>query len=947
MLSKLSFGVRAGLGFAIALAATAAQARIIDININESRGADPKVNYSRLTDYGPWDDRNYALTADDLKVLPADEFEARDPLPAFFRVWMRRQAIQDGYPLATSGVAQYPRKAVNIFLAKFKGIQIDGHVYTGITRLDDGRFEVLDEEEFEEMNESWPRFVSGEVKITPPGYEETAIAVNPVDTNIVIAGSNGTGANQIMWRSTNGGATWSSAITLSNSFCDPSVGWSSDGQIAYTTSLFYSGSGGGAVYRSTNAGVTWTQGPTFGTSNSDKEYMHVDFSPTSPYKDNLYIAWHEGNIQKFVRSTDKGLTFGPTLTLDSSYRGIGSDITSDKDGNVYYFFPTSTGARQVRVVKSTDGGASFAAGVKVADTMGQYDFPLPSMPSRRVFMYVSADADLSDGPYANSIYVAWPDTYAADNDNTASANHSRVQVAYSRDGGATWHTSTPHPTSDGQSVDRYQEWLKVDQWGRVHVMYYDTQNSASRNGVDIYYSVSNDGGQTWEPQRRLTTATSPKLNSAMEWGDYQGMDMAMNDIIAIYTDNRSSNGGEVWAIGGFADSPGADYSVAVPSETQLVCAGESITPAQINLSSQAGYIGTVALSLPSLNTSAFSGGTFMPPTVTLPAGGVADSVLTLGTQPSAASGTYPVLVRATDSQATPVVHDASFNVQIVGGVPAAPALSAPANGATGVLPNPTFTWAAVASATSYDIELATDSGFANIVASDTSTTNNWTPTASLGSTTTYYWRVTANNTCGDGVASATFSFTTGGSYTVGGTVNGLDGPGLTLKLNNGAPLAVAQGDASFVFPNSLPTSTAYAVTVGTSASGQTCTVANGTGTIGSQNVTNVVVNCVDLPPVAHVIGGHVHGLTSPGLVLQLNGGLTVTQNTNGVYNFVPGLAPGVDYEILVMTQPTGLECVVSNGTGTMPNYDVSNVDVDCAVPIIDSIFVNGFDLTAP
>lgn len=112
-------------------------------------------------------------------------------------------------------------------------------------------------------------------------------------------------------------------------------------------------------------------------------------------------------MQKFARSTDKGMTFGPVQTLDSAFKGIGSDITSDKQGSVYYFFP-STGGRQIRMVKSIDGGASFAAsGIKVADTKASFDFPLPSMSTRNAFIYVSADADLTSGPCADSLYVAW------------------------------------------------------------------------------------------------------------------------------------------------------------------------------------------------------------------------------------------------------------------------------------------------------------------------------------------------------------------------------------------------------------------------------------------------------------------------------------------------------------------------------------------------------------
>ena len=64
-------------------------------------------------------------------------------------------------------------------------------------------------------------------------------------------------------------------------------------------------------------------------------------------------------------------------------------------------------------------------------------------------------------------------------------------------------------------------------------------------------------------------------------------------------------------------------------------------------------------------------------------------------------------------------------------------------------------------ALSYTVEVATDSAFTNIVTSATVTTTQWTVDMTLDATTTYYWRVTPHNYCGDGAVSATFSFTTG------------------------------------------------------------------------------------------------------------------------------------------------------------------------------------------
>ena len=92
--------------------------------------------------------------------------------------------------------------------------------------------------------------------------------------------------------------------------------------------------------------------------------------------------------------------------------------------------------------------------------------------------------------------------------------------------------------------------------------------------------------------------------------------------------------------------------------------------------------------------------------------------------------------------------------------PGAVSLTTPANGATGVALKPTLSWSAQASAASYRVEVATDSGFSNIVASGTvSSGTNYQPSSNLNSDTTYYWRVRADNGCGQAWSSVA-SFTT-------------------------------------------------------------------------------------------------------------------------------------------------------------------------------------------
>lgn len=93
------------------------------------------------------------------------------------------------------------------------------------------------------------------------------------------------------------------------------------------------------------------------------------------------------------------------------------------------------------------------------------------------------------------------------------------------------------------------------------------------------------------------------------------------------------------------------------------------------------------------------------------------------------------------------------------------------------------------------------------------------------------------------------------SYTVGGTVNGLVGT-VVLQNNSSADQITISNNAgaalNFTFGLSIASGGAYNVTVVTQPTNQTCTVANGTGTIGNAALTNVAVNCGGnaMPPAA-------------------------------------------------------------------------------------------------
>jgi hypothetical protein len=118
------------------------------------------------------------------------------------------------------------------------------------------------------------------------------------------------------------------------------------------------------------------------------------------------------------------------------------------------------------------------------------------------------------------------------------------------------------------------------------------------------------------------------------------------------------------------------------------------------------------------------------------------------------------------------------------------------------------------------------------------------------------------------------------THTVGGTVNGLVGSAMVLRLNGGNPLLIG-ANGSFVFAQPLDDLSPYAVTIAQqpTAPTQVCTVSNGSGTLAGSDITNVVVNCP--APLAHLILNVSDSRNYARYGMLLNYIVTLTNDGNG------------------------------------------------------------------
>ena len=166
------------------------------------------------------------------------------------------------------------------------------------------------------------------------------------------------------------------------------------------------------------------------------------------------------------------------------------------------------------------------------------------------------------------------------------------------------------------------------------------------------------------------------------------------------------------------------------------------------------------------------------------------------------------------------------------------------------------------------------------------------------------------------------------TYTVGGTVNGLSASGLVLTDNGGDSLRVSSGATTFTFATALTSGASYAVAVASQPSGETCTVASGSGTVGTGNVTSVAITCA---AAEYTIGGTVSGLSVSGLVLTNNGGDSLSVSSGATkFTFATALAAGASYAVAVASQPSGEMCTVTSGSGTVGTGNVISVAITCA-----------------
>ncbi|HWB63692.1 MAG TPA: T9SS type A sorting domain-containing protein [Chitinophagales bacterium] len=430
--------------------------------------------------------------------------------------------------------------------------------------------------------------VSGEVQ------SEVHAAINPTDTNNIVVSSNFVSTNSFLPTQTNYiyytndfGNTWQQSSFLTapaapNAFIlgggDPNFVFTDQGKLYFSWinlwsdasfnsyfDLYWASSqdGGNAWQRnSTNDYIGTTPSSLFGGGGGfDKEWLAADNNPSSPYYGNLYCSFFQidgSTNQTYIglrtNRVANGVFDTVTTKVNSGTYKFEQFASSAVDNNgkvhVTFFASVDSVTYSLYHAVSNDGGQSFQTENKISDvslarySSGQQNDSILGIDNTRLYPCAYVSCDNSHGPHANNLYMVW-----TANGTTARLNNGNdVYFSKSIDGGATWSAAQIlNDNTTNLTSDQYYPSLTVSPQGRLIIMWWDRRDDAQNKNSNIYLTYSDDGGQTFATDMKVTSVPTDfsqvgAQNGGFGIGEYNAVLATSQYAIPVWADGRDNNG---------------------------------------------------------------------------------------------------------------------------------------------------------------------------------------------------------------------------------------------------------------------------------------------------------------------------------------------------------------------------------------------------------------------
>lgn len=378
---------------------------------------------------------------------------------------------------------------------------------------------------------------------------EEAIVVDPANPNLLFAWANDFGKDNSAAYSTDGGATWTARFTGSDGWPglggDPTCSFDKFGNLFAAS--FDSAEKKILVYASIDGGRTFPTAITT-VSGGSLDQPTIKAGPgTTTNSQSVWLIYRQSNGVVAQGATTTGLGtnsgFGSAISIPGSNSGNFGDVTIGPNGKVAVVYETpSSGVGpstlQVAINRSGNTASNFvqAAGSVVTQVGGFRS--IPAQPSRTVDAEVGLAYDISSGPHRGRLHMVYTDA-----PNTTS-DDLNIFTRYSDNDGATWSNPLRVNTDTGTNSQFFSKIALDPTTGFIAVAWYDCRNCPTNNRVELWGTVSVDGGVSFLPEVKVSAGSTygVGLGSGNELGDYIGLDFYNGVFHPCWADDSNSTG---------------------------------------------------------------------------------------------------------------------------------------------------------------------------------------------------------------------------------------------------------------------------------------------------------------------------------------------------------------------------------------------------------------------
>jgi Ca2+-binding RTX toxin-like protein len=453
----------------------------------------------------------------------------------------------------------------------------------------------------------------------PKNQNEPAIAIDPSDPMRMFEASNNEAAGSLIVAfSTDGGATWTSRElsvvtdpTIKQPNGDPSVLFDRFGNLY----LAYLGNDKKvALLLSTDGGKTLSPLKEFSAAGPlDRTALATGPGDTADSA-SLWIAYtdvNQGVTAAGARVTGPGAASvgafsTPALMPGSTAVASGfPDLAVGPRGQVLVSWSTASdteadGPSKIYVNLDADGlgSAGFGPAQLIAESNVGPNDAIPPQPTRKI----TADPHIAfatTGGHVGRAYIVYTDESAHESDDTdiwlkysdaadaTAASWSKANVV-SRD------AVTKKPLKNSQFFGRVATDPKT---GYVAVAWYDARNDTNNHDVQLFATVSTDGGASFEDSVKVSSgasdesqATYDPLSKDKDYGDYIGLAYYDGKFFPAWTDNAGSTlnhifeintakvtVGQIGGTGAKLDVGGINFTGSANATLPIVVSGIPIT----------------------------------------------------------------------------------------------------------------------------------------------------------------------------------------------------------------------------------------------------------------------------------------------------------------------------------------------------------------------------------